>query len=221
MSFTRTPYAADGSCLVYAGENAVLQLELQAPDDAGDYSDEVLDERVFVQRLIDRSGAVLLEAVGVNMADSTGNYSQFTLASAELIALVPPGKVGLDVRYVLFELLTTGAKDYLMQPATFSIRVLDDPGMAVGDPPPADTVAGAARFVIFQTPQSPRLIISQRGARGVPGTGVASTVGYDDAAAGLGVTTVQEAIDALAAAHKPGGNTDFSQPGNPEIEIIR
>lgn len=113
-------YRQDGSAVVYSGIPAALIIALTQLQEEGPAIPQTLDGRVFVQRVVDRDGVVLLEIYGVNLP---AGRIRFTFTADHGAGLLPvSGVAALDLVHQVGELTLDGFSPFLQAP--FGIRRL-------------------------------------------------------------------------------------------------
>lgn len=116
-------YRADGSFLGYVDVAATLKVDLVSTQEDGPALPQDLTGRVFLQRILDGEGAILLEVYGVNAVDGLAHRVAFPLTQADTRTLLPTGGVAArDLTHVVGE-VTVGGFDQLYS-ASWSLRRL-------------------------------------------------------------------------------------------------
>lgn len=164
----RTPYDANGHATVHAGELVILELSIESRGDGGAFAADDLSDRVFYQRILDRRGHILAEAAVAFVAGEEGQVIRFTLTGDQVAALLPAGRLYVDLSHVIAEVVE-GGRDYLFEPLRFSVRLADDPSAPPPAPGPPAEAAPIARFVIRRQGGHERLVVRNSGSRGKPG----------------------------------------------------
>lgn len=104
----RTAYDHYGDARTAAGEALTLELTIMTPDGDG-WAVAALQDRTFIQRVIDADGVVLVTANGV-IVDDEGeeNFLRFSISGAQTEALLGAGSNRTELRHEIAEILAAG-----------------------------------------------------------------------------------------------------------------
>lgn len=175
----RTIYASNLTALVYAGEVAVLELQLQAPSSpSGPYQDEDLSGRSFVQQVFNANQVVKAQAAGEVVTENGATFLRFTLTGDVTKGLLPAGAKSADLKHVVYELLEDG-RVRVFDPVTFAVRTAGDPSVT----PPVVAAPGdgsPVRFVFQASATTRSVALRAIGGRGRSAKQVAIDAGVVD-----------------------------------------
>lgn len=130
-------YQPDGAAIAHVGQTAVLDLQIQAPDEeSGPVVLVALDGRFFVQRVFARDGTLLVEVEPTRPDDYT---VRFTLPVTD--GLINPAKAA-DLTHAIVEILDGDVEDDIVR-RPFSVRAL-----RAGSPSALLSVGPAERLVV-------------------------------------------------------------------------
>lgn len=145
----RTAYDHYGDAVVAAGEALTLEIVLMVPDGEG-WAVAPLQDRTFIQRVINASGSTLAE-VEAQIVDDEGeaNFLRFSLAGDATADLMPSGSYRQALRHEIAEIVADGRD--VLHCGDFTVERFADPTT------PGEGVQPSYRYVLQQGP-SGRLV---------------------------------------------------------------
>lgn len=166
MGDWRAAYDRTGDAKVYAGEVVALELRLQQPDGAGEWIDQDLINRTFVQRVVDITGEALENVQGyLATAEDGSPVIRFVLDGEQTASLLPDGVPLRRLRHEVAEIVS-GGRDVILVGA-FDVSLTVDPNA----PAPAPSVqfqSPSTRYTVQQGARS-NIVVRYAGAPGKDG----------------------------------------------------